>query len=67
MGCQCTKPVNGGNSSKGGGGHSIEDRSSRYKTDSTTNQSSAVQMNDLSKPKMISGKTGHNIKNRINI
>lgn len=49
MGCQCTTPVN--SSKTNSNGHSIEDRSSRYKAngDSTSNPESGAK--DFAKPK----------------
>ena len=57
MGCQCTTPVNNSKSK----GHSIEDRSSRYKTDSTSG-TIPEGAKDFSKPKKMAQKMLNNDK-----
>ena len=50
MGCQCTTPVN--SSKPNSNGHSIEDRSTRYKSNAdSTSAADGTAVKDFSKPK----------------
>ena len=61
MGCQCTTPVN--SSKANSNGHSIEDRSSRYKTNTdSTSVSNPDAAKDFSKPKKMVKGNNHTTK-----
>lgn len=55
MGCQCTTPVN--SSKQNSNGHSIEDRSARYKSNAdSTSAADSTAVKDFSKPKKMASK-----------